>query len=620
MKNRLLDAIKRIALFGSFGLLLSCGPTETYDKPIVETVEVSNVTESTVDCGGFIRSDEGSLVSARGICWSSNPNPTIKDNKTEDAAGTGAYVSKISGLAPSSTYYIRAYATNKGGTAYGLQVTFTTKTLSLTSVPAYFIMATTAMTGGLVASDGDSITIKARGVCWNTFPNPTIEDSCTVNGAGKGSFNTMISRLKPATTYFLRAYVTNTVGTYYGNEISFTTQDGIAEVTTTPATSIKTNTTTIAGNVVDEGGDPVISRGVCWSTAQNPTIENNTATSPITSGNYNCYLFGLSANTTYFARAFASNSIGTFYGNEISFTTQSGIINLTTTNATSILNNSFTSGGTISSDGGSIVTERGICWSTSPLPTVLDAKKTNGSGMGSFTATATYLTPATTYYVRSYAINSIGTCYGDQKTVTTLENDPTKVADIDGNEYSIVKIGNQYWMASNLKTTRYRNGDPIANVMDYTAWQALTTGAWCDYDNSSNNGSEYGHLYNWYAVNDSRNIAPAGWHVPTDAEWDVLINYLGGSNVAGGKMKEAGNTHWAMTNYGATNESGFTALPAGFSNSRGWNITTYAYFWSSTEYNSTQAWYRVLQNEVASVLRTYNNTKNLGFSIRCIRD
>jgi len=620
MKNQLLTAIQKLSLIGIFGLLLSCGPEETYLKPVIETTDVSNVTESTVESGGMISSDEGSLVTERGLCWSSNPNPTIKDNKTVNAAGTGVFVSKITGLTPSTTYYIRAYATNKGGTSYGLQVTFTTKTLSLTSVPAYFIMATTAMSGGHVASDGDSITIKARGVCWNTFPNPTIQDSTTVNGFGKGPFNSMMSHLKPQTTYFIRAYVTNSVETYYGNEISFTTQDGIAELTTSTASSIKTSTATIGGNVTDEGGDPVVSRGICWSTSQNPTIENNVATSTATSGYYTCYLNGLTANTSYYARAFASNSIGTFYGNETSFTTQNGLINLITSNATSISSSSFISGGNIISDGGATITERGVCWSAIQNPTVLDFKKADGTGIGSFTASITSLTPLTTYYVRSYAVNNTGTYYGDQIAVTTSDEDPTKVTDIEGNEYATVKIGNQLWMASNLKTTKYRNGDPIVNMTDYTVWVTLTSGAYCDYDNLTANGTVYGHLYNWYAVSDSRNIAPAGWHVPSDAEWDVLVTYLGGSSVAGGKMKETGTNHWWSPNYGATNESGFTGLPGGGSNTRGWNINIYGFWWSSTEFNSTQAWYRYLYKDDTNIARTFNNTKTTGYSIRCIKD
>ena len=139
------------------------------------------------------------------------------------------------------------------------------------------------------------------------------------------------------------------------------------------------------------------------------------------------------------------------------------------------------------------------------------------------------------------------------------------LTDQDGNVYKTIVIGNQTWMAENLRTTKYRDGSPIPNVTEITAWGNLTTGAYCNYNNttSADTIATYGRLYNWYAAIDSRNIAPTGWHVPNDAEWETLIYYLGGYSVVGGKMKETGTTHWISPNTGATNESGFTALPSG---------------------------------------------------------
>jgi uncharacterized protein (TIGR02145 family) len=195
------------------------------------------------------------------------------------------------------------------------------------------------------------------------------------------------------------------------------------------------------------------------------------------------------------------------------------------------------------------------------------------------------------------------------------------VADIDGNVYQTIKIGNQWWTVENLKVTRYQNGDSIPNVTDGGEWGGLTTGAYCEYNNDINNVATYGRLYNWYAVSDSRNIAPTGWHVPSDAEWQTLVNYLGGDAVAGGKMKEAGTTHWYSPNTGATNESGFSGLPGGYR----YNVGTYnhvgyfAYFWSSTEFSSNSAWYRHLYYLYSDVYRNYDN-KHFGFSLRCIRD
>ncbi len=169
-----------------------------------------------------------------------------------------------------------------------------------------------------------------------------------------------------------------------------------------------------------------------------------------------------------------------------------------------------------------------------------------------------------------------------------LDSTSTKtVTDIDGNVYEIVTIGNQVWMAENLKVTHYRNGEPLPNVTDNIEWRNLDTGAYCNYNNDVAYVATYGRLYNWFAVNDSRNIAPAGWHVPSDAEWQTLDDYLGSdTNDAGCKLKETGTSHWRSPNEGATNESRFSALPGGARKSLFGTfdyIGIYAFFWTSTE-------------------------------------
>ena len=207
--------------------------------------------------------------------------------------------------------------------------------------------------------------------------------------------------------------------------------------------------------------------------------------------------------------------------------------------------------------------------------------------------------------------------------VSFSQSDSTgTVTDIDGNVYQTVKIGDQWWMAENLKVTHYQNGDFIPNVTDDNQWINLTTGAYCNYDNDSTNVATYGRLYNWYAVADSHNIAPAGWHVPSDAEWQTLVDYLGGDTVAGGKLKESGTTHWSSPNTGATNESGFCALPGGYRyyyNGAFNYVGGSAIFWSSTESDISFAWYRGLYYCNTDVNRSDCN-KQYGFSVRCVRD
>jgi uncharacterized protein (TIGR02145 family) len=195
------------------------------------------------------------------------------------------------------------------------------------------------------------------------------------------------------------------------------------------------------------------------------------------------------------------------------------------------------------------------------------------------------------------------------------------VKDIDGNIYHYTNIGTQEWMIENLKVTHYRNGDQILKIIVDSQWQNLTRGAFIDFNNASANGIIYGHLYNFYAVADARGICPSGWHVPTDAEWNVLISFLGGDSVAASKLKEKGTLHWASPNSGVTNVTGFTALPGGYRSDSGLfiNLRNMGYWWSSTQESSSGGWARNMNHFDLGVSRT-NYLKTYGFSVRCIKD
>ena len=184
-----------------------------------------------------------------------------------------------------------------------------------------------------------------------------------------------------------------------------------------------------------------------------------------------------------------------------------------------------------------------------------------------------------------------------------------------------ILIGNQTWTLENLDIATYRNGDIIPQVQDPTNWANLSTGAWCYYNNDPNLGSRYGKLYNWYAVNDPRGLAPNGYHIPTDAEWTTLTTHLGGESVAGGKMKEAGTSSWLSPNTNATNSSGFSGLPGGYRDNFGkFNyVGANGIWWSSSESNTSYAWFRYLYYVDGDVYRSYFN-KHYGFSVRCLRD
>jgi uncharacterized protein (TIGR02145 family) len=194
-------------------------------------------------------------------------------------------------------------------------------------------------------------------------------------------------------------------------------------------------------------------------------------------------------------------------------------------------------------------------------------------------------------------------------------------SDIDGNTYLPLKICNQIWTRTNLNVSRYRNGDEIPQVTDSATWANLTTGAWCYYNNNPANEAIYGKIYNWYAVNDSRGLAPIGWHIPSNAEWNTLSTCLGGDTVAGGKLKDKGTSRWLSPNTSATNSSNFKGLPGGCRNSNGSfsGISGWAYWWSSTEGNSTGAWQRDVNYNSANLFKSIYNKKD-GYSIRCIKD
>jgi len=205
----------------------------------------------------------------------------------------------------------------------------------------------------------------------------------------------------------------------------------------------------------------------------------------------------------------------------------------------------------------------------------------------------------------------------------TLQNRAQTVSDTDGNIYNTVTIGTQVWMQENLRTTKYNDSTTIPNVTQATAWNALSSPAYCWFNNDALNfKTPYGAYYNWYAINTGK-LCPIGWHVPTSAEWTTLVTYLGGTNVAGGKMKESGTTHWIAPNLGADNSSGFTGMPGGFrdTNNNGLfdGLRYYGMFWLSSETNVTQAWNANLAVAVASANISDNGIKKDGECVRCLK-
>ena len=253
---------------------------------------------------------------------------------------------------------------------------------------------------------------------------------------------------------------------------------------------------------------------------------------------------------------------------------------------------------------------------------------TSGNSLVSFAANLTNLTPNTKYHFRINAVSTGGTAHGTDMAFTTTDTAKVvinfnpelaydSIYDIEGNKYRTIQIGTQTWMAENLRSVKLNDGTDIPFVPDVPKWAALSTPGYCWFNNDS---VGYGAIYNWYTVSTGI-LCPAGWHVPTDEEWTILTEYLGGKSAAGGKLKETGTSHWHSPNAGATNESGFTALPAGYRNyAGGFNSNgSYGFWWTSTEWSSGGAWYRRVYYGYISVDRSNSNKKS-GATIRCIKD
>jgi len=606
--------------------------------PTLTTVATTNVATTTATSGGNVTADGGTIITARGVCWSTKLNPTIVLNtKTTNGTGTGIFSSSLTGLNADSTYYVRAYATNSTGTSYGSSVTFTTITNhvapKLTTSATTNVAQTTATSGANVTSDGGTI-ITARGVCWSTKLNPTIVlNTKTTNGTGTGIFSSSLTGLGADSTYFVRAYATNSIGTSYGSSITLSTITNhvVPTLTTTTTTNVAQTTATSGGNVTSDGGTIITARGVCWSTKVNPTVALNTKTTNGTgTGIFSSSLTGLGADSTYYVRAYATNSIGTSYGNSITFSTITNHVvpTLTTTATTNVAQTTAASGGNVTSDGGTTITSRGVCWSISANPTVaLNVKTTDGTGTGSFTSNLNGLTSNTSYYLRAYATNSTGTGYGSEVKFNTATSTSGTVTDIDGNVYKTVTIGRQVWMAENLKTTKYRNGEIIGTTtLDIEAENAPKY-QWA-YGGSISNVDIYGRLYTWYAANDSRGVCPTGWNLPSVNQMYELIISADVIN-PGYALKETGTTHWNPnlqdpTNSHVTNSSGFTGLPAGgrLVNGTFDFLHETTAFWTTETSTQEKVGYahNLNANTLNNVFFTSTIIKNIGASVRCLKD
>ena len=495
---------------------------------------------------------------------------------------------------------------------------------TVSTEPVTNIQTNQATTGGKVIDDGNS-NVKNRGVCWSTTLSPTISNNKTSDGSGMGSYTSTITQLTPSTLYYVRAFATNSEGTGYGNIISFTTSSvGLATVTTSPVTSITSNSAESGGNVTADGGAEVTARGVCWNTLPNPTTSNSITLDGTGTGSFTSSITGLLPGTTYYLRAYATNSVQPAYGDEITFTTLT-LPTVTTNVVSSITDVTAISGGNITSTGGTDVLSRGVCWNTSQNPTIANYKTTDGGGFGAFTSNLTELTPNTLYYLRAYATNIVGTSYGYQTSFTTLlcpltlivTHTAGSVAPVDKTvTYGIVKTNlsgqNKCWLTQNLGADNQANSaTDITESARGWFWQFNKKQGYAD-DGTTRIppttwiGPPISENGDWTADNDPCTILlGTGWRIPTQTEW-INADANGGWN-----------------NYNDAYASVLKLHAAGGLNYLGgilWNTGSYGYFWSSSQYYQLPnpgGWYLGITSSTSDM---YQYSKADGNSLRCIKD
>ena len=541
--------MKKLSLFlvALTMILFSCKPE--VEKPTVVTKSVGEITQTTAKIVGQVTADGGADVTERGVCWSTDGTPTILDFSVKDTeGGLGSYEIAFTDLVPNTQYYVRAYAANEAGTGYGDEKTF--------------------------------VTVDPEGPEDPENPEQPEQPENPENPE------------EP--------------------EVPEQPEEGAPIVTTAEVTDIKLFSAVCGGEVVSNGESVVVARGVCWSIEQNPTIEDSHTTDGVSTGIYTSSLTELNYGTTYYVRAYAINANGiTAYGKEKSFMTLDKLLPTVTTTAevTDITYTSAICGGEVTFDGNVEVIARGICWSTSPNPTIEDSKTTNGEGVGSYTSNMTNLEHNTTYYVRAYATNEVGTAYGEERIFTTLPIEGTT------NGHAWVDLGlpsGKKWAACNVGATSPEE------YGDYYAWGETTTKS----DYSSSNCPTYGlsisQLQSQGYIDSEGNLTSqydaatanwgGDWRMPTYDELNELRN----------RCTWTWTTQNGVNGYNVEGPSGASIfLPAAgyrFGSSL-YGAGINGYYWISTPYESGSDYaYYLNFNGVNHYM--YNSYRSNGQSVR----
>lgn len=410
--------------------------------PAVSLLSVEDITDKAATFMGAVISVGSARVNRHGFCWGKQENPeiTTAENCNFGDCGEARDLTHTANLLEeNTTYYVRAYAENNVGISYSNQLRFTTAEAPRKPVvetgDVAGITASQAGVYGKVLKVGHSGGITQYGHVWARTANPTTDNTRTELGElhATGNFLSTITGLKPNTTYHVRAYATNSMGTSYGEDMTFTTSTDIVTLTTTAARDIIHDEATVGGSISYDGGNTIVERGVCWGIDKNPTISNDKAASDDAGTRFDVRLKGLAERTAYHARAYVITAEDkAYYGNDITFSTTHEI-HLPQSDVTEISNigtASATFRSTITSDGDGNISDCGFCYSRVSVPTVEDSKVSLGKRSGTLVATVKDLNENTTYYVRSYVINEAGIAYGEEANFATLEILPPTLSDV----------------------------------------------------------------------------------------------------------------------------------------------------------------------------------------------
>ncbi len=619
----------------------NCTLTIAREAPTVTTDNATGITYSSAISGGNITYNGGAPVTARGVCWSTSSNPTLADNYTTDGTGTGSFTSNITGLAANTQYYIRAYATNSEGTGYGNEVSFI-------ATPPPFVNC-----GDLLTYEGQNYTtVQIGGQCWMAenlnvgimiqgglyqTNNGQIEKYCygndQINCDIYGGLYQWDEMMQYVTTEGIKGICPD--GWHLPTDNEWKTMEIYLGM-------IQSQADTVGWRGTNEGGKLKEIGTTHWN-APNTGATNSSGFAALPGG-YNYYgsfrylddqghwwASTPYSNTGAWSRRLYFNYAQVYRYNWnhvkalgrsvrcLKDVNQPPLQPTSPIPADSSQNQSLTVGlhwSCSEPEGDSLTYD--VYFSTDTIPILV------ASAITDTTYVPDTLDYDSTYFWKIVAHdNHSNTTIGDIWEFTTRDSTwqcgDTIVDSRDGQSYNTVQVGGQCWMAENLNV-----GTMILNYQEQT--NNSQTEKYC-YNNDPINCDVYGGLYQWnemmqyITTQGVQGICPSGWHIPTDGEWTILTTHLGGTNVAGGKMKETGINHWNSPNTGATNSSGFTALPGGYWSSSGlfYSLGTYGYWWSSSESSSTHAWYRYLYYDFVLINRYYYN-KTSGYSVRCIKD